>query len=285
MKEYSLVRSNRYNGGRKKPLLGALFVSLIGATLLLTFSSSLRSVALSFFAPLWRAENVVVSSAGGLSDTLSSKDTLIAELHALRKSAVQSDMLVRRFRILEEENIELKRLLGRQFYESAVLASVLGRPAATPYDTLLIDVGENSVAVGDRVVVEGSIVLGTVSEVHKKTAQVVLFSAPGVETQVLVGPERIPVTARGQGGGSFIAEFPREAHIEEGYTIVLPGINPFLFATVASTEVSPSDAFVTVRFNNPVNFQALTWVQVITDSREFPSEVYSPVATTTPQNP
>ena len=279
------MRSNRSGEGRKKPLLWALFVSLLGATLLLTFSSSLRSVTLSFFAPLWRTENVVVSSAGGLSDTLSSKDTLIAELQALRQKMAQADILVRRFRILEEENVELKRLLGRQLYSSAVLAAVLGRPAITPYDTLIIDVGESTVAVGDRVVVEGSIVLGTISEVHAKTAQVLLFSAPGVETQVLVGPERVPVTARGQGGGSFVAEFPREAHIEEGYTIVLPGINPYLFATVASTEVSPSDAFVTVRFNNPINFQALTWVQVITDTREVPPEVHSPAATTTPQSP
>lgn len=271
MRGYSLVQGSRRNGGgRKGPFLVVLVLLLLAVGGLLLFSAPLRGALIRLVSPLWGVQEKTSTSGDEIADAFSSKEKLMAEIALLRNKITESDIVLRRFRVLEEENTELKRLLGRQVYESGVLAAVLGRPAITPYDTLIIDVGENAVRVGDRVVVEGSIVLGTVSEVYEQTTQVLLFSAPGVETQVLIGPERVPVTARGQGGGSFVAEFPREAHVEEGYTVVLPGINPYLFSTVESTVASPSDAFITVRFKNPINFQALTWVQVLTDSRELP---------------
>lgn len=286
MKEFLLVRNRRHPRLRRAPLVLALFLTFLLVGALLLFSPQIRGALVSFMLPLWRAERAVINASKVLPDQLSSKGALITEIEKLRGKLREADSALRRFRVLEEENVKLKELLGRQSYESVVLAAVLGRPAVTPYDTLLIDTGNSLVDVGDRVIVDGSIMIGTISEVHKRTAQVLLFSAPGVETQVQVGPERIPITARGQGGGSFVAEFPRDGHVEEGYSIVFPGINPYLFSVVESAEASEADAFVLIRFKNPVNIQAITWVQVLTDAGEappafFPSKPNTGSATST----
>lgn len=267
MREYSLLHRKKAPSAFKPLLFGLIFIlTLVGG--LFFFSSFLRESAIALLQPLWKAERVVSSTASTAPESFSSKAELIEELSVLRLRLAKSDIVLRRFGVLEEENVHLKELLGRQLYESAVLASVLGRPPQTPYDTLLIDLGQEVAGVGDRVTVEGSIVIGTISEVYKGTAQVLLFSAPGVETEALVGPLRIPVRARGQGGGSFVAEFPRDAVVQEGDAVVLPGVNPYLFATVMSTEATASNPFITIRFKNPINLQSIVWVQVITNPLE-----------------
>lgn len=269
MKEYSL-RHNRSARPSKKPLLLVVLVALALTLLLVLFSAPIRQSLHLVMRPLWLGNQAASAAVGAVPEALTSKAALREALASAKERLLQADVALRRYGIIEAENRNLKALLGRQVYHETVLAAVLARPAVTPYDTLIIDAGAGLVEVGDRVVVEGSIVIGTISAVHERTAQVLLFSAPGVETQVQIGPERIPVTARGQGAGSFVAEFPRDAHVEDGYSVVLPGINPFVFATVESTEAAASDPFITVRFKNPLNIQALQWVQVLTDPKELP---------------
>jgi len=269
MKEYSLLHRKKASPSGR-PILIGLFLTVILSTALFFFSPSLRARVMALGAPLWTVEQAGVEALETVPLHMKSKAALIEEVEALRERASHAEIVLRRFSILENENQHLKGLLGRQAYESAVLASVLGRPPQTPYDTFLIDLGEHTAAVGDRVVVEGSVVIGTISEVYGRSAQVLLFSAPGVETAALVGPQLTPVTARGQGGGSFIAEFPRDIEVHEGDSVVLPGVNPHLFATVESVEAAPSDPFVTIRFKNPLNLQSVVWVQVITDASEEP---------------
>lgn len=272
MRELSLRHRRKPETGRKFVLLILFVVALLGLSVFL-FLPTLRGVALTLVRPIWAVESNLVAGVDAVTDLAVTKSSLRRSLAVAEKKLLQAQIMMQRYKVLEEENLKLKQLLGKDVYESKVLAAVLARPAITPYDTLLIDAGSSEIAAGDRVVIEGSIIIGTISEVHKSTSQVVLFSAPGVETQVLIGPDRIPVTAKGQGGGSFVAEFPRDATVEEGYSVVMPGINPYVFATVESAEAIASDPFISVRFKNPLNVQAITWVQVLKNDAERPLDV------------
>ena len=143
---------------------------------------------------------------------------------------------------------------------------------------LLIDVGKDTgIAKGNRVVVDGSIVIGTVSRINGRVGTVVLFSTHDIKTEVLIGTSTARVIAQGRGGGNFIAKIPREIDIHKGDIITLSGSPTLLFAKVGVIESNPKDPFQTIFFQNPVNVNKLSFVQVVTDNEEKP-ETFTPVS-------
>lgn len=269
MKEYSLHRKRTPIFRRSLFSVGVLLVGL--AVLLLLSVPQMRGATLSFFEPFLKLEQGASTTLEAAIGGLTPKRVLLSRVKVLEAERDHILAQAQSFEVLVHENAELKKLLGRSVYESTILASVISRPTKTAYDTFIIDVGEPEVASGNLVLVDGVVGIGKIAEVYPGASLVSLFSSPGLETEALIGPERVPVIAVGQGGGSFVAEFPREAHVEEGFAVILPGITPHIFARIESIEVSSADPFITVRFKGPVNLQSVTWVSVLTDISEVPS--------------
>src|SRR3989344_5593533 len=66
---------------------------------------------------------------------------------------------------LYQENLDLKARLNRDARVGRILGAVLLRPPATPYDTLVIDIGsDEGVALGGTVSAGGTIMIGTILE-------------------------------------------------------------------------------------------------------------------------
>jgi cell shape-determining protein MreC len=279
MKEFSLQRKSPGNFSRTLARAGILVVPLIALLLLLL--PTFRGWLVPVFLPLLRVESNTTESLRMLSDALTPRRVLLDRIAVLEAERDHVYLRAYNSQVLSDENRALKELLGRRVFEEVMLASVLSRPTKTAYDTFLIDLGEPEIAPGDIVLAHGGVGIGRVVEVHPQTALVSLFSSPGSETEALIGPNRIPVIARGQGGGSFLAEFPREEHVAEGDNVILPGITPYVFGVIESIEVTSADPFITVRFSNPVNLQTLTWVSVLTDTSEIPGFDF-PAGTSTP---
>jgi len=213
--------------------------------------------------PLWNAQQATVVAIEGVPRYLQSKKKLIEENNTLQSRIKIMQLQLHSRNVLYEENKTLKELLGRGTAENMLLAAILSRPHSSLYDTFVIDIGQNDgVLEGARVVVSGDIVIGEIDTVFKNTSLVTLFSTPGVETEIVIGLQQIVATAIGRGGGNFIAQLPRDVGVEEGDSIVIPGVSIKLFGIVETIEVDITQPFQTILFKNPVNMAEIKWVQV-----------------------
>jgi cell shape-determining protein MreC len=151
---------------------------------------------------------------------------------------------------------------------SRVLGVILARPPRTPYDSLLIDIGEDEgLMPGDVVYAEGNYVIGEIGEVFKDTSVLVLYSAPGQNHDVLLGSSTIPVVAEGRGSGNFYIKVPKNIVVTEGDQIVAPDIKNKIFGTVERVDSGEGDAYSYVYFKLPVNLYALHYVQIKKSTR------------------
>ncbi|MBP6858426.1 MAG: rod shape-determining protein MreC [Candidatus Pacebacteria bacterium] len=237
------------------------------------FSSVFTSIA----RPFWRIQFSVES--GSLSSPerlLAENERLKLEIEKLRVSSEGSVFLI-------SENEEFRTLLGRTvspasasssirldagvasgiLEEGAILAAVLKRPPASPYDVLIIDVGyADGVSTTSAVYAPGNILIGRVIDVLKDTSKVKLYSSPEEKYDVLIGANRTPAVAVGRGGGHYEAQISRESGVKEGDYVMSNGLNDGPFGLVNSIISDPAQAFQTVLFSPMTNIYEIRWVLV-----------------------
>lgn len=266
MKMNYLLRNNIFNERKRKP--GGFVISIIIVILLIfLFGFSVtRGVLFKMATPFWWLSNSVHSFFSYSIETLQSKTSLILKNNLLKEENNKIKQQIALFEIVKKENEDLKSLLGRKTYNKKyVLAAVLVKPFLSPYDSLIIDIGESDgVSVGDKVIADGNVYIGYVFEVYSDTSKVILYSSPGQKVNVLVGENNIEKGAVGIGGGNFRIEIPREIGVVEGDTIIIPSISPNVFGLVEKVIYKESDSFQTVLFKNLINIGELKWVEVVT---------------------
>lgn len=170
---------------------------------------------------------------------------------------------------LQSENNALKELFNRSVdKEQMTLAAVLVRPPQTPYDSIVIDAGNNmGLIVGDIVYADMNYAIGKVSSVSEKTSVVTLFSSSGQKASVLIGTSTTAVMAEGRGGSNFYIKVPRNVEILIGDPIVWPDIQTILLGAVEVVDKGDGDAYSHIYFKSPVNINTLRYVQFKTHTR------------------
>ncbi len=144
-----------------------------------------------------------------------------------------------------------------------VLGVILSRPPRTPYDSLVIDIGEDEgLMEGDLVYADRDYIIGQIGEVRSSTSVVKLYSSPDQKIDVLIGSSTTPVVAEGRGGGNFYIKIPKNIVINEGDQIVAPGIREHVFGTAERVDTDEGEAYSHVYFKLPVNIYSLHYVQV-----------------------
>lgn len=211
--------------------------------------------------PIWQAENF---TADFLALTVSSKKDLYKQNIALKAALAEKEHTLAGTDVVREENEDLKNILGRVNKDSTiVLSAILAKPNQTPYDTLIIDRGEDDGLVPDDLVfAQGNILVGEIESVEAKTAKVILFSTPGNISQVVLGATGKYFNARGQGGGTIEVEVSREVEVKEGDMFFYPGLDNTLVGVAKKIEFDPRDSFKRVIMKSPVNIQEERWVEV-----------------------
>ncbi|HVV39134.1 MAG TPA: rod shape-determining protein MreC [Candidatus Paceibacterota bacterium] len=217
--------------------------------------------------PLSGVRNSAVAATSIFFSGFSSQSSLAAENAALRAELASSSILLLDRTMLYTENLDLKSRLNRNPGFSSTLATVISRPPATPYDTLMLDIGsQHGVVVGDLVAAGGSVYIGTITQVYPTTARALLFSAPGETYQAtLAGTSThavIPVSVSGQGGGGLTAQVPAGTAVKVGDRVQFPSIIPQFIASVVSIESKEADSFKTIYMQLPVNPLELQFVEV-----------------------
>lgn len=245
------ISHKRRNRGRGMRTLLLLVLCVVVAAILVVWRAPLTGLFWFTFAPLFSGIQSVTSQS---------------ELDTLRHELAATQALVADRELLAKENSELKARLGRvPMGETTLLAAVLIRPPATPYDTLILDVGLNDgVALGDIVFAGGELAIGKVTEVYRSTSRATLYSAPGQTHDALISNAggTIPIVVEGQGSGSFTGKLPQGVMVAAGDSAYFPDLNPVLLARVSALETPPGESFETVYMQLPVNPFLLHYVEV-----------------------
>ena len=228
------------------------------------YSSALYPVASLF----WKAEDATVGWFVDMGKMVSSKYRLVKENKRLSDEVVARNGSILMLDALRKENEDLKNALGRMSKGNFVLGVILSRPPMSPYDTLVIDIGESDgVKVGNKVYADGDTLIGDVAEVYPSQSKVSLFSTPGRIVPVMVGTSNVETQATGRGGGNFVAKLPVEVGIKEGDTIIMPQLRPHTFGVVERIQVDSSDSLQTILFKAPVNIHQFRYVEVDKSSK------------------
>lgn len=245
------ISHKRRNKGRGLRTLLLIVLCIVLAAILLVWRGPLTGLFWLIFEPMFNAAQQVVSRG---------------ELDRLRNELNAAQALLADRELLARENSELKVRLGRvPEGVTTLLAAVLVRPPATPYDTLMLDVGLNhGVAQGDIVFAGGELAIGKITDVYRGTSRATLYSAPLQAHDVLVSTlgGTVPIVAEGQGSGSFIGKLPQGTSVAVGDTAFFPDLNPVLAARVSALEVAPGESFQTVYMQLPINPFLLHYVEV-----------------------
>lgn len=259
-----LLKSSSFDDRKKnaKKKVFAVILVLFIAIIILA-STPARNILFFVAEPIWKVKNLIADSS--FFEYFRTKQGLIDERVAIERKLFMVGDLLALNETLKKENETLKSLLGRQDTKlKTVLASILAKPPQLPYDSLLIDIGENQqIKVGDQVVANTNIYIGEVSEVLSHSAKVSLYSTPGRKLSVVLGASAVTAEAVGIGGGNFNILLPREVEVKEGDVIVIPAITSNVFGIVEKVDFQDKDSAQKVLFKSPVNISELSFVEVV----------------------
>ena len=239
-----------------------VWISTWIAIVVLLVAVIIRYGAASIATPFMKLGSSITDVGTAAVGALSSKNSVETENQKLKDQLAEVQVAIDRDKLLVEENIQLKELLGRQTKKSFVLATVLAKPPMSLYDTVVVDVGSSDgVAVGDTVLALGSVPIGKVSTAYSHTSTVQLFSSSGQKVDVRIA-KNLQVTAEAQGGGNFMIKLPKGTIVAEGDPVSAPGIGAEIFGHVENISMNENDPFMYLRFSLPINMSELHFLQI-----------------------
>ena len=263
------TRKNNIGSGRtiqpglSRPLLALLFFAgIVG--LFATLGASPAKGALATLArPFWYVEENLVASLSTFTSYFSSKATLAAENASLNARFVEQEVRLRQVEQLTQENEELKAAFGRTNTRVLIQVAVLRAPGNSPYDTYLIDAGQNMhLRQNARVYFSSTTAAGYISEVFLNTALVKLYSSPNETVSVYAGDRRVFTQAQGMGGGNFALSLPHDSGVQKDAAAYLPGTPTLLLGTVSTIETDVAKSLQTAHFRSPYNLSETHFLYV-----------------------
>jgi cell shape-determining protein MreC len=224
----------------------------------------LGGIAHTVAKPFWYIEQGVQSAALTVSSYFTSHAQLTRENEQLRAEIERARARLADHSQVVAELYRLRKQVGRTNEDTKVIqAFILKRPGATPYDTLVVDVGSTKgVKIGKKVYVDVGVPLGTVATVYDSTAVIRLISSPGDELDVYVADEKTnemtAFVAKGRGLGTYELSVPIDFPVELGTPVSLPGPGAQVIGTVRSIEEHDSKSFRTLFVGSALNLNRLT---------------------------
>ncbi len=226
--------------------------------------SSTGSVVYFLGRPVWALQRFVHGGAEDAFSILHTKAALVRENEELRAQIKELEWSMLDFDRVRGELKKYESVLGRSTDPEFVLGMVLAKPGALPYDTFILDVGEeNGISVGDTVLVGSDIAVGKVIDVRSSISKVQFFSSSGITTPVLVGEKARAFDAHGYGAGGMVINVPRDLEIALGEPVYLPTDPRTFIGKVEIVNVSPSDAMKVVGIRLPVNLFEISHVKIL----------------------
>jgi cell shape-determining protein MreC len=215
----------------------------------------------------WKSKIVVSDGIVDSSYLIRTKESVFNRNRELVIENINLNNQILDYQILKDENIKLKELLGRiPQQHNFILANILLKPNNSPYDTIVIDIGQNlDIKEGSKVYANGITPIGEVDKVYADTASVTLYSSPGKKILGIIEGSELSsnVELIGRGGGNFEMTVPVDLTVEKGKNILLPNIETEIVAITEDIISASNDPVKKFILRSPVNVQDLKWVQVL----------------------
>lgn len=249
---------------KKRVIKNLIFLSiflLLAALGVFGFSSTF----LHFIGrPIWKVETSVKNNLVNIGYVARTKASVYRENQNLLSENVDLKNSMVDYQVLKNENISLKESFGRVPAKmDMVLANILTKPSYSPYDTLIIDIGDDvGVVIGDKVYSNVTTPIGEINTVYKNTSLVVLYSSPGTITTAMIDGVNTNVDIIGRGGGNFEMIIPIDLPYTKGGSVVIPNLGPEVVAVIGDVISNINDPVKKVLLSSPVNIQNLKWVFV-----------------------
>lgn len=258
-------RVNRSKETKRRTLLLAVGIFLIVFVLGRTGAvGALSGFSIAVAKPFLAVGRAVQTGGHTVVILFKTKKQLANEVTSLKTLIADTEADVLLSSAAQKENEELKATLGRmQSVHEYLFARVLMKPNQSPYDTIVLDVGErDGVHVGDQVFADGIVHIGKIFDVDARTSKALLYSAPGEKTLARLPASGIDVELIGRGGGSFSVALSRDVVIAEDEAVVIPDLYSTLIGRVVRSVTDDRDPSQTVYVKSPINIQSLDFVEV-----------------------
>lgn len=213
------------------------------------------------FSPLFRVSDAVSAETHILFNNFGNAAELAASNETLSD---QNTALTNENQALLEKVAGLATLLGTPGGQKSagIIAGVVARPPASPYDTLVLAAGTSAgVVLGMEAFGAGGVPLGIVSSVTADFSRVTLLSAAGTHTDGWVA-HATPLTIRGEGAGALVATVARSAGVAVGDVVSAPGPGMLPIGRVVRVDSDPLSPAVTLRIKPAMNPFSVTWVEL-----------------------
>lgn len=237
-----------------------LFVCIL---LLGFFSKPLRSFFVRVTHPVVQTATVMNDITTSVKTLPLSKNKLTQEVATLKQ---ENERLVGLLVDLQKEKSET--IMWSSFFPAKsvtdfVRAPIISKPNQSPYDTFLLDVGqENGVLTGAYVAVNEISVLGTINTVDAHTSTGILFSSPNVKTNARLERSNYDVVLIGRGGGNMIVEVPREIDTALGDRVLYPTHHNAVIGVIRDITFDDRNANKKLFITLPTNILTLDHVYV-----------------------
>ncbi|MBX9906591.1 hypothetical protein K2X96_01680 [Patescibacteria group bacterium] len=216
---------------------GAAFVCAI--ILLYFFSAPLGVVGSYLMRPFYSIRVWIGDSMSPVSSFFTTRAELAREIEDLKEDMNTAIYDAQRLKVLEEEILSLRK--ESEHGTSRILADVVRHPNDTPYDTIVLNRGQDGGIKESAFVYVHNVPIGTVARVFSHSSIVVLFSTPDIETPVFIHGARVFARAEGQGGGVLRVSVPQGVPLTVGDVVTVPVGNTDIYGEIAYIESVPSN--------------------------------------------
>jgi len=264
MKKFSsITRVNSRRTSQTKKNVG-LFV-IVGVVVLIALwllPKLLAGAAAVVVTPIQAAQTWLFESTGNLPLYLRDRQVLILENQKLHEELALQSGQEYSVQLLRRENQELRSLLGDEG-KTRIMAGIIGRPNALPYDVLVIDQGARDGVVENAPVYIGdNRVVGVVKKVFSDSAVVEMVTTPGFVTSVFVVGPNIYTNATGIGGGQLRVGVPQGIALAIGDSVILPAVDSGVLGVISHIESLPTQPEQYGYVATDVPLQSLRFVAV-----------------------
>lgn len=237
------MMNSRQTSNIKLRLIAALIIFVVSVIFWRFFPAPIQIASETLINPILKTESFLYRLTAGEQNELDA--SLEEELDYLR---AENDTL-------------LNQLNGEG--EERVVAGVIGRPSALPYDVIVIDQGQKDGIVKDAPVYADQYrAIGFVGAVYENSSVVVLLTTPGFTSTVFVYGPNIYTTAEGVGGGVIRIHVPQGININNGDLVVVPSLSSGVYGSITAVDSAPSrpEQYGYVTSDTPIN--SLRYVSV-----------------------
>lgn len=230
----------------------------------------MREPLVNTFSGIVSQRSYALGVGSSIEEFSRSRQDLLARIEELEKQNRRLQQKGIAAEVVRKQNSSLKELLGRNgeypsSTDNRLVARVQSRPPVSPYDSLIIDLGEqDGIERGMKVLGSHATEIGTIQEVFDTSSRVQLYSSAGTRTTIEINDAGALYVAEGRGGGEVDARIPRHVDIKEGDLLTAPAFDSRVIAEIKDISVSETDPFISARGQMPVNIFELTWVLIET---------------------